>query len=98
MSIGFASKAEERRYNAIMVPIYKSLIFVYGSLMKGFGNHTLLRDATFVKEGLTLPEYTLISLGSFPGVLPDGTTSIKGEVYEVNLKVRDRLDQLEGHP
>lgn len=73
-------------------------IFVYGSLMAGFGNNKLLDTAKFIGEGLTSQTYTMISLGSFPGVLKGGSTSIKGEVYEVDFYTLHRLDQLEGHP
>lgn len=74
------------------------LILTYGTLLKGESNHGLLQDSLFVKEGITKPEYTMISLGGFPGILTGGTTSIKGEVYEVDKKTLDRLDRLEGHP
>lgn len=74
-------------------------IFVYGSLLKGFSNHErLLTTAKFVGYGETLPAYTLISLGSFPGMLDCGSTSIKGEIYDVTPEVAHRLDSLEGHP
>lgn len=75
-----------------------SLIFVYGSLLSGLGNHRLLKTAKFISKGKTLPHFTMISLGGFPGLLSGGKTSIVGEVYQVDLKTRDQLDRLEGHP
>jgi len=73
-------------------------IFVYGTLMAGCGNHRLLKDSKFLQGGRTLPHFTMISLGGFPGVLPDGKNAIEGEVYEVSDQDLIHLDQLEGHP
>lgn len=71
-------------------------VFVYGSLLQGFGNHVLLEDAEFVGESETEPKYDMVSLGGFPGVLEGGETAIKGEVYQVDDKIEARLDCLEG--
>jgi len=71
-------------------------VFVYGSLLKGFGNHCLLEDAVFVGEATTKPEFTMVSLGAFPGVFLDGETPLQGEVYEVDTEQEDRLNGLEG--
>lgn len=71
-------------------------VFVYGSLLKGFGNHRLLRNATFVGEAKTTAEYTMISRGGFPGVFPGGHTEILGELYDVDEETAKRLDWLEG--
>ena len=74
-------------------------IFVYGTLLRGFGNYDrFLTESKFAGLGQTHPDYTMISLGWFPGILEGGTTSIKGEVFEVTPETRYRLDQLEGHP
>lgn len=73
-------------------------VFTYGTLKKGFGNHYLLKDSSFLGEVKTLPEFTMISLGGFPGILTGGHTSISGEVYEVNTETLAKLDRLEGHP
>lgn len=73
-------------------------VFVYGSLKKGYGNHGVLSHshATLLQEDATSPIYDMIGMGGFPGVLPDGATSILGEVYEVDCL--EALDGLEGHP
>lgn len=76
----------------------KTKVFVYGSLKRGYGNHALLTDEDFLKEARTKAEYTLVSLGSFPGVLDRGDTAIAGEVYDVSQETLRRLDILEGHP
>lgn len=77
----------------------KIKVMVYGSLKKGFGNHDRhLSGAKFLGTCETLPQYSLISLGSYPGVLKGGETMIQGELYEVTPKEFEGLDRLEGHP
>lgn len=74
-------------------------MFVYGTLKKGFGNHSyFLQDAEYIGEAETKPEFTMLHLGGFPGVVHVGNTVIKGEVYEVNVKQLPPIDRLEGHP
>jgi gamma-glutamylaminecyclotransferase len=82
-------------------------VFVYGSLMSGYGNHArFLAGKPGVQrigpEAETTFPFRMVSLGGFPGCLEDdgrgGATRVKGEVYEVdNATLRD-LDRLEGHP
>lgn len=75
-------------------------VFCYGTLKRGYGNHSLLRDSKFIGEAETQPILTMVDLGSFPAVLlnSDGETAVKGEVYEVNEATMQQLDWLEGHP
>lgn len=74
-------------------------VFVYGTLKKGFGNHQLLEDAEYVGKAETVSNnYTMYSLGGFPGVREGGSTRINGEVYKVNDDELSRLHRLEGHP
>lgn len=77
----------------------KNLVSVYGSLREGMGNHRLLEseNSKLLGEFRTKPEYTLFSLGAFPGLLKNGNTSIVVEVYEVTDNVLKRLDGLEGY-
>lgn len=78
---------------------FGKLIFVYGTLMEGFGNNGLLARSEFVTEAVTQPVFTMISLGGFPGVLAGGDTAIKGEVFLVtSIETLNNLDRLEGHP
>ncbi|MGH7297366.1 MAG: gamma-glutamylcyclotransferase family protein, partial [Polyangiaceae bacterium] len=44
------------------------------------------------------PGYTLVSLGAYPALLEGGTTSITGEVYEVDDATLAAVDAFEGHP
>tara|TARA_R110002020_G_scaffold148779_1_gene324807 strand:+ start:2778 stop:3212 length:435 start_codon:yes stop_codon:yes gene_type:complete len=78
------------------------LVFVYGTLMKGFGNHGLLRESIPLGVAETIEEYVLTALG-IPFVTKaqeedPSLTTIKGELYLVDDNTLGRLDALEGHP
>lgn len=71
-------------------------VMVYGSLKKGFGNHHLLSRSEFVGNAVTKDShFSMISLGSFPGVFDEGSNKIKGEVYFVDEMTLRSLDRLE---
>lgn len=74
-------------------------LFVYGTLLKGFGNHKhLMRNATFVGEGTTKGRmYALGISGTFPGAKFEEDGTIRGEVYEVTKPELKDIDALEGH-
>lgn len=74
------------------------LVFVYGSLKRGFGNHQQLDTSEYLGNHITDPKWTMVSLGGFPAVVPVGDTEIKGEVYRVDDKTLRGLDYLEGFP
>ena len=83
------------------------LIFVYGSLRKGFHNDIYLKDAEFIGNFQTLEKFYMYSYKSypFPYILRkklEKCTSepiqIQGEVYKINESILKRLDVLEGHP
>lgn len=73
-------------------------VFVYGTLRRGGCYHETLAGSRFLKKVRTEPEYTLIDLGAYPGMLPSGNTSVAGEIYEVDDEVLRRLDELEECP
>jgi gamma-glutamylaminecyclotransferase len=80
--------------------VNKFLVFVYGSLKKGFHNHRLLETGQAIFKGTAesvAPEYAMVDLGSFPGLI-DGKQRVTGELYEVDAHTFHRLDSLEGHP
>jgi gamma-glutamylcyclotransferase (GGCT)/AIG2-like uncharacterized protein YtfP len=74
------------------------LVFVYGTLKKGQGNHErcCLDKASFVGNGKISGR--IYSLGAFPGLKPDNDSKVYGEVYKVDDTTLARLDRLEGHP
>lgn len=73
-------------------------VAVYGSLKRGFYNHHYLHTAVFEGKNQTAPDYTMIDLGDYPGVVSGGQTSIQVEIYRVSPRVLSQLDRLEGVP
>lgn len=72
-------------------------IAVYGSLRKGLGNHGVIKDAKFLGDFESQPEYTMYSIGgSFPGLVNEGNTSVQMEVYEVGEATFEDVNNLEG--
>lgn len=55
-------------------------------------------EARYLGEAVTAPQYTLLDLGSFPGMIQGGTTAVHGELYEVGPELLARLDRHEGVP
>ena len=73
-------------------------VFVYGSLKEGYWNNIILRDSNLIDTATTVDDgYNMIDLGGFPAVLRGGTFKIDGELYDIDEKVLDRLDSLEGN-
>jgi gamma-glutamylcyclotransferase (GGCT)/AIG2-like uncharacterized protein YtfP len=68
------------------------LIFVYGSLR---GGHPYLGDAESLGLG-TAKGYTLINLGAFPGMIPEESGHVIGEVFNVDPDQFQVLDHFEG--
>lgn len=79
------------------IKTFKHKVFVYGTLKQGGSNHALLKDSTLFTEYKTEAKYTMVSLGSFPGLIEHGNTPIHGEIYEVDSATLARLDHLEGY-
>lgn len=77
----------------------KTIVFVYGTLRRGFSNHARhLSHLKSLGQVTSAPLYEMIDLGAFPGILEGGTTPIVGELYAVDTRDLQRLDNLEGHP
>lgn len=74
------------------------LLFVYGTLLKGQENASQLNGATFIANDSTLPQYTLLNLGPYPGLLASGNAAVSGELYEVPEALLAFLDAFEDHP
>lgn len=72
-------------------------VFVYGTLKRGFENHSLLEAATFVGKAHTLTAYRMID-GEFPVLRDEGSDRrlIAGELYDVDASTLKALDELEG--
>lgn len=76
----------------------KELVFVYGSLKRGYGNHGFLVDQNFLGVAKTSESnFYMVSLGAFPATIRhESGKKITGEVYEVDEQTFKSLDQLEG--
>jgi gamma-glutamylaminecyclotransferase len=76
----------------------KHLIFVYGTLKRGWGNNAIIHDQECLGEAITVEHsFQMYTLGGFPGVV-GGDKQIMGELWEVDDTAFDRCDRLEGHP
>jgi gamma-glutamylcyclotransferase (GGCT)/AIG2-like uncharacterized protein YtfP len=73
----------------------KYLVAVYGSLMQGLHNHAHLTRSNLKGTFVTPPDYTMVDLGSFPGLYKKGGVSINMEVYEVDAHTLANIDSLE---
>jgi len=73
-------------------------LFVYGTLKKGYSRNSVLEESKFIGEHITKPNFTMVDLGFFPGLLEIGNTSITGELYEVSDEILEYCDKIEGHP
>ena len=76
----------------------KHIIFVYGTLRNGFGNHYLLESSTLIGEAQTKIRYALYADGIPYLSRSSAISQVTGEVYSVDRVTLMRLDQLEGHP
>lgn len=73
-------------------------VFVYGSLLSGESNHSILRDSELRGQFTTEDAYRMVSLGGFPAISLGGSTRIKGEIYSVSDAVFQEIEWLEGYP
>jgi gamma-glutamylcyclotransferase (GGCT)/AIG2-like uncharacterized protein YtfP len=73
-----------------------TLLFVYGTLMRGFPLHALIEGrADFVGEGEVAG--LLFDLGRYPAALRNGAALIRGEVYRLtDSRLLQALDSAEG--
>ena len=72
------------------------LLFVYGTLMRGYGLHRLLAGrAAYLGEGKV--QGFLFDLGAYPAALPGAGSHVRGEVYRLaDPELWQALDSAEG--
>ena len=85
------------------VDSFKELLFVYGSLKKGFDNHKLLDDkyAKRIGEASTVDKFAMYedNFGNYPYLIKEPINQIRGELYEIEKKeLLDKIDEFEGAP
>jgi len=77
------------------------LVFVYGTLKRGFYNHEVLETSQFIGKAITKNKYPMINAQEyFPYLINDKNIGkhIKGEVFKINDLTLEKLDILEGFP
>ena len=96
------NKGEDMNYLNYNVKSYREneLVFVYGTLKKGYGNHGVMKEAGGIKicDAVTKEKYVMGGNG-IPYVMKEAKGEkhpISGEVYKI--KNLAPLDELEGHP
>lgn len=73
------------------------LVFVYGSLKRGFYNHHHLRRHTYIADVFTEPCFALYRLGRYPGMVRTSHQAyeVYGELWQVDGRGLVALDRLE---
>lgn len=81
---------------------FREMLFVYGSLKKGFDNHHLLgKYAKRIGKAITMSKFGMFedSFGNYPYLIPVPQMRIHGELYEIYRKeLLENLDKFEGYP
>lgn len=73
---------------------YPTVVFVYGTLMKGQSNHhRYLANSSYIGDA-TLSSYDIYDLGHYPGIV-EGEGRVYGELYEINSDDLKQMDILE---
>ena len=72
-----------------------TIVFVYGTLMRGERAHSYLSKAEFVGE-YRLSDYAIYNLGWYPGIRPKAGSVVYGEVYAVDDRMLKEMDRYEG--
>lgn len=73
-------------------------LFVYGTLLRGEASHELLKEATSIGPASTTAAFDLFDLGAYPALVPGGTTAVRGEVYELDVRQIAAVDVHEEVP
>lgn len=84
------------------IETFHELLFVYGSLKKGFDNHSLLKNsAKRLGRAQTVSKFGMFedSFGNYPYLVPKPISKVQGELYQINRKeLLDKIDAFEGAP
>lgn len=82
-------------------PLTPDCCFVYGTLLRGFGNHPILcrLGGQFLGEAISVRPFPLV-VTDLPYLLdhPGEGFLVEGEIYRIPETGWERLDRLEGHP
>lgn len=70
-------------------------VAVYGTLKRGYSNHTLLKSAEFLGHGVTKEKLRMLDTGGFPVCFYGGLAAVVVEAYAVDTNTLTALDRLE---
>ena len=74
-------------------------VVVYGSLIKGMGNHRVIDGSKLLSSEIISLPFEMIDMGSYPGLIRSkDINDIQVEVYEVDAQTYQRVEKLEGWP
>jgi len=80
----------------------RHILFVYGSLKKGFDNHNvLIKDSQYLGKAITVEKFGMYrdSFGNYPYLIPIAKKRIHGELYQIKSnELWKKLDEFEGAP
>lgn len=81
---------------------FNKLLFVYGSLKKGFDNHNLLgKYAKRLGKAHTVKKFAMFedSFGNYPYIVDVPISKIKGELYQITrAELMQKIDEFEDAP
>lgn len=93
-------QAKNYLFKTLLKNVVKMLVFIYGTLKKGFYNDFLMEGSSFIGECETTKKFPLnVKLNNYyPGLLnlPNEGHVISGELYEVSKTHFDNLIRFEG--
>lgn len=75
-----------------------NLVFVYGSLKRGYPLNQALSRSLYVSKATAGPQYTLLEGDMFPFLVERKGIGARGELYLVDDRTLEDLDRIEGHP
>ena len=75
-----------------------NLMFIYGTLKRGYQRHSALVNQRFLGVAMTEPKYAIYQISGFPALVEDAVSGkeIWGELYEVGSDTLEILDEIEG--
>ncbi len=74
-----------------------TILFVYGTLMRGDVRAPALAGQQFLGPATTQPRYRLVDCGDYPGLIEAAAgVGIEGELYAVDAECLRKLDLIEG--
>ncbi len=82
--------------------LFRELLFVYGSLKKGFDNHQILsKYAKRLGKATTVKKFGMFedSFGNYPYLISTPHTRVHGELYQITRReLMEKIDKFEGVP